>query len=188
MFPELSFQVTPKDEWDDLNRRNALWLPVHTPTVQWAGSIRASMVELPATLVNTSGNSVSMNPTFDVFISTANIGADDRGIVVGTGPEQASHAAWEVEDQVMHGSGIGELSYSAMTIGSTIPVGLTTEWTIHRVFTAANLVPLLVTQVGLYTRNRITGWKWCMIQDNLSAPTDFGTTLPIVVAYKFAMG
>ena len=140
----------------------------------------------------TNGNYAAYDPTYDINqLFDLNDSANDSnyGIVVGSGTATPTPNDYALGNQIVNGTGAGQLVYGAHTInpapqsiGSSFAVtttsqptsgllpvsGNTTSWQISRQFTNQSGASITVSEVGIYT-NTVNGVT-LIVHDLLSSP------------------
>jgi len=160
----------------------------------------------------TNGNYAAYSPTTSNFemdqIIDMNDGANDStyGIVVGTGTTPPTPNDYVLENQIVNGTGSGQLVHSAHTInpqpqiiGSStyltttttptsglLPVsGNTTSWQVSRQFTNQSGASITVSEVGIYmkTLNGVT----MIVHDLLSSPVTVPNLSILQITYTISI-
>jgi hypothetical protein len=103
--------------------------------------------------------------------------ADDftYGVVVGTGVGAPTINDYQLGTIISHGSGAGELQYSAVTWGAPASDATTSQMTITRNFANASGGDITVNEIGLYMKSYDGANRYfCVIRDKI----DGGITVP----------
>jgi len=87
--------------------------------------------------------------SLNLFCSTGS-GATLNGIVIGTGTTAVTINDFKLEAPIAHGTGSGELQYSAVSFGAPVSSTGTTYFIISRLFTNNSGSQIDVTEAGLY--------------------------------------
>jgi hypothetical protein len=101
-----------------------------------------------------------------------NGGAGDinRGLVVGTGTNAPTIDDFRLQSQIGHGTGSGQLQYSAVTFGAPSTDGLLSQFTVTRDFANNSGAPVTVYEAGLYCRAYPNADAYfCIVRDVISA-------------------
>jgi len=148
-------------------------------------------------------NSYVINAIFDL-----NAGANDSayGIVVGSGTATPTPNDYALGNQIVNGTGNGQLVYNAHTINpapqsgssaalqtqSTTPsVGLlpvsgnTTSWQISRTFQNQSGASITVSEVGIYTN--VVNYMVLIIHDLLSSPITIPNNAVLTIVYTISV-
>jgi len=164
-----------------------------------ASSLSASQGYNPSTAYGywfraTTGTYVAINP-YGYYIDTIfnlNNSANNSayGIVVGTGTATPTANDFVLENQIVNGTGSGQLTYGAHTIspspqtisggnivtsssapssGLLTPSGNTTSWQISRTFQNQSGASITVSEVGLYMQVAGSGYYVMITHDLLSS-------------------
>lgn len=80
-----------------------------------------------------------------------------RSIVVGTGNTAPTITDYQLQTQIAHGVGAGQLQYSATTFGTPAADATTSQFTITRNFTNGSGGAITVNEVGLYALMQANG-------------------------------
>lgn len=83
------------------------------------------------------------------FGCAVGIGDTSRGIRVGTGTTAPNINDYNLETPIGHGTGVGQLQYSAMTFGAPASDTTTSQFTITRNFANASGGSITVNEIGL---------------------------------------
>ena len=105
---------------------------------------------------DTGNTDRAIHASNSMFASDAASGDVTFGIIVGTGTNAVTIADYKLQTPVAHGSGAGQLQYSAMTFGAPASDATTSQFTLTRNFANASGGTITVTEVGLYVK----GYKY----------------------------
>ena len=81
--------------------------------------------------------------------ANAGIGVTGRGILVGTGTTAPAVDDYKMETQIAHGTGAGQLEYSAVTFGAPTSDATTSQFTVTRNFANNSGGDITVNEIGL---------------------------------------
>ena len=96
---------------------------------------------------NTGGITYDIEHSQYGFHSVGGLGSG-LGIVVGTGSTAPTINDYKLEAQIAHGTGSGQLSYSAMTFGQPTSDASISQFTLTRDFTNASGASITVNEIG----------------------------------------
>lgn len=100
------------------------------------------------------------------FDCNAGLGDLSHGIIVGTGitlPVIDNHV---IETRISHGTGVGQIQYSAVTFGAPAASPTTSQFTVTRNFANASGSGITVNEIALYVR--AAGAHFMIIRDVIS--------------------
>ncbi len=101
-----------------------------------------------------------------------NGGAGDinRGLVVGIGTNAPTIDDFKLQSQIGHGTGPGQLQYSAVTFGAPSTDGAVSQFTVTRDFANNSGAAVVVYEAGLYCRAYPgTEAYFCIVRDVISS-------------------
>ena len=106
------------------------------------------------------------------------------GIVVGTGTNAVDVTDYALQTRIAHGSGGGQLQYSATTVAAPTFVGSTAELIFTRLFTNASGSTVTIEELGVYYYASIDASisvsnYLCGIRDVATVAITNGTTLTL---------
>jgi len=87
-----------------------------------------------------------------VFASDALANDHSYGIIVGTGTTAPTINDYVVEAKISHGTGAGQLQYSAVSFGAPASDATTSQFTITRDFANASGGAITVNEIALYVK------------------------------------
>ncbi|MBA7715270.1 hypothetical protein ES703_124311 [subsurface metagenome] len=87
-----------------------------------------------------------------LFRADAGSGVETHGIIVGTGTTAPTIDDYAIETAIAHGTGAGQLQYSAVTFGAPASDTTTSQFTITRDFANGSGGAVTVNEIGLYVR------------------------------------
>lgn len=121
------------------------------------------------------------NPS--ILASSIGIGADARGIVIGTGTAAESLSDTTLQSKIAHGTGAGQMSYQAHVAGVPSFNSGTKKWTnTHtRIFNNNTASTITVTEVGMI------GWANNASFNALIDRSLLGTAVSVPAAYKLTV-
>jgi len=182
-----------------------------------ASSLSASEAYNPGTAYGywfraTTGTYVAYNP-YGYLMDTIfdlNDSANDStyGIVVGTGTSPPTPQDYQLGNQIVNGTGGGQLVYGAHTINpapqtisggnittssstpssGVLPVnGNTTSWQISRTFQNQSGASITVSEVGLYTKLASSGYYVMLAHDLLSSPISVPINAVLTIVYTISV-
>ena len=118
------------------------------------------------TLVRDTGNTLrtvayNNSPTFDI---TANSGDVTHGIVLGTGTTVVISTDYVLETPIAHGTGAGQLSYSAMGCDTDAQLGAGTKayFTIFRTVQNNSGGDITAKEAAIYIKNGSSSFYFCI--------------------------
>jgi hypothetical protein len=142
-----------EDDWTELNSVIRAWVDIE----------HLYMSASTNNIIDVSNTSRSF--TIAAIDNCTVLGASGEawGIVVGTGTTAVAITDYALGTLVAHGTGAGQLSHGAVSIG-TVPTtsGSKRYFTINRSFTNNTVSNITLDEVGLYIRNTIGSWTFCM--------------------------
>jgi hypothetical protein len=113
-------------------------------------------------IVDTGGS--NRNSSFNIgqyhtrlWVCEAPAGNDDYGILVGTGTTPPATDDNNMETVIVHGTGSGQLSYSACAVGQATEIGANMDLQITRSFINGSGDTVSITECGLAVRHSIIG-------------------------------
>jgi len=106
----------------------------------------------PSILYSTDGDPSSMRNSTLFMACNAPINNDDYGILVGSGATSPTLADYALETLIVHGTGSGQLQYSAVTFGAPSSDATTSQFTITRDFANGSGTDVVVREIGLAVR------------------------------------
>jgi len=122
--------------------------------------LRASMNKSADNITDVGGTGRPLQISGNYLAEIAcNAGANDDnfGILVGKSSTAVAITQYNLVDKILQGSTSGKLSYGAVSVGSTVTVGSTRNYTIARTFTNNTASDIAVTEVGLFAQSYYTG-------------------------------
>lgn len=136
------------------------------------------------TVATTDTGNTSRNINGYVWRVDAGAGTDGYGLVVGTGTNAVDVTDYALQTQIDHGTGAGELQYSACTVAAPTFVGDTAELIITRLFTNASGGTITVEEIGAYVyvsvdASILSSNNVCIVRDLSNIEITNGTTLTL---------
>jgi hypothetical protein len=120
--------------------------------------------------------------TMDV---NAAVNISTHGIVVGTGNTAPTIADYALQTQIAHGTGAGQLQYSASTFGSPAADATTSQFTITRNFANGSGGSITVNEVGLYCKMYDGTARYiCIIRDVIAGGIVIANGQTLTVNYR----
>jgi hypothetical protein len=116
------------------------------------------------------------------FQANAGPNVDTYGILVGTGTTAPTIDDYRVETKISHGTGAGQLQYSAVAFGAPTSDGTVSHFTITRDFSNASGSPITVREAGLVVRFERMGsgyGYYLTIRDAVNITIPDGETLTV---------
>lgn len=103
----------------------------------------------PSIVVSTLGDVSSVRNSSYLLAANAAVNDDDYGILVGSGSTAPALGDYALETKIDHGTGAGQLQYSAVTFGAPTSDATTSQFTITRDFANASGGDVVVRELGL---------------------------------------
>jgi len=121
--------------------------------------------------------------------ANAAIGATDRGIVVGTGSTAPTIDDYTLQTQIGHGTGAGQLQYSAVTFGAPASDSTTSQFTVTRDFANSSGGAITVRELGLVVRvqtdtDASSAWSLMVIRDVITGGISVPNGQTLTVNYR----
>jgi hypothetical protein len=116
------------------------------------------------------------------FQANAGPNVDTYGILVGTGTTAPTIDDYQMETKIPHGTGAGQLQYSAVAFGAPTSDGTVSHFTITRDFSNASGGPITVREVGLvvyFQRMGSGSGYYLTIRDAVNITIPDGETLTV---------
>ena len=110
----------------------------------------------PSIVVSTFGDVSSVRNSSYLLAANATVNDDDYGIIVGSGNTPPALSDYALETKIDHGTGAGQLQYSAVTFGAPTSDASTSQFTITRDFANASGGDVVVRELGLAVLAYIT--------------------------------
>lgn len=104
---------------------------------------------LPVPAKNTDGEQLFVWATGDTFNCSAATGVTTAGIVVGSDVTTPTIDDYALGSLIAHGTGAGQLQYSALVFGAPASDGTTSQFTMSRNFTNGGGANVTVYEIGL---------------------------------------
>jgi len=122
------------------------------------------------------------------FAANAGLGATTFGIVVGTGTTAPTIDDYALETLIAHGTGAGQLEYSAVTFGAPASDATTSQFTITRDFANASGGSITVNEIALYAKGSRGGyanvWYFMIIRDVIAGGISVPNGQTLTVNYR----
>lgn len=95
-----------------------------------------------------------------------------HGIIVGTGVTDNAAADYKIETIIVHGNGVGQLAYSAMTFAAPVVLGSVSSYGLSRLLTNNSGGDITITEVALYASYIFAGTTYvlCIGHKKLAVP------------------
>lgn len=122
---------------------------------QWLQLLWANMYFLFDTKVSikdTGGVVRNVYSHYTNFRSNAGSGITTFGVIVGMGTTSLAMDDYAMETPIAHGTGAGQLQYSAMTFGAPADDGTVSQFTLTRDFANGSGGAVTVNEIGLYVK------------------------------------
>jgi hypothetical protein len=95
-------------------------------------------------------------------------GVTTHGVRVGTGTNAVAISDYALQTPIAEGTGAGQLTHGATSVGSPTTVGSSRQFTIARTFTNNSGASITVNEVGLYVETYDgTAYRYYMIERTL---------------------
>jgi len=124
------------------------------------------------------------HPNWD---ANAAIGVTTRGILVGTGSTAPTVDDYKMETQIGHGTGAGQLQYSAVAFGAPASDATTSQFTVTRDFANGSGGAVTVREIGLAVRvytYSTYGWDILIIRDVIAGGISVPNGQTLTVNYR----
>lgn len=108
-----------------------------------------------------------------LLTAVAAAGTSSRGIVLGTGDAAVTINDYQLQTQIAHGTGGGQLQYGGMTFAAPSATASTSQYMLTRPFSNGSAGDITVKEIGVYAGSN--GYNFLIIRDVLS-PT---ITVPV---------
>jgi hypothetical protein len=156
--------------------------PMKSWVKQWLQILYIYFAYSSANVIDTGGVSRNIG-TAALFRIDAGSGVSTHGIVVGTSDTPVTRDDYKLGSQIVHGTGTGQLIYSAMSIDAPITYGTGYLLRAVRVFTNNSGADITVKEIGVYFLGGT--YYFCMIRDVLSTPVTIPNGYSWTVRYNF---
>ncbi len=111
----------------------------------------------PILLVDTAGVTYGARAQYSLLTATGLINIATRSIVVGSGNTAPTITDFQLQTQIAHGVGAGQLQYSATTFAAPAADATTAQFTITRNFANGSGGAVVVNEIGLYVLGKVSG-------------------------------
>jgi hypothetical protein len=155
--------------------------PVKSFVKAWIMALYSNFAYASVTVTDTGGT--SRTETLYPVRVNAPAGNTAYGIVVGTSDTPVTRDDYKLGSQITHGSGSGQLMYSAMSIDAPVAYGTGYLFRTMRVFTNNSGADITVKEIGLYIYNGV--YYFCIIRDVLTTPVTIPNGYSWTVRYNF---
>jgi hypothetical protein len=158
--------------------------PMKSWVKQWLQILYLQFANTTFNVTDTGGVSRGLGSSNAPLLSlNAGSGNANYGIVVGSSDTPVTRDDYKLSNQIAHGSGTGQLTYSAMSIDA--PVTYSTGYLIRavRVFTNNSGADITVKEIGVYSY--AVGYYICLIRDVLTTPVTIPNGYSWTVRYNF---
>ena len=120
------------------------------------------------------------------FASNAALGDTNFGIMVGTGTTDPAINDYKLQTPIAHGTGSGQLQYSAVTFGAPAADSTTSQFTITRNFANGSSGSVTVYEIGLYVKGYVynTAYYFMTLRDVISGGISVGAGQTLTVNYR----
>ena len=145
--------------------------------------INVQLMYIRSDISKTDGIMATVSPHTDNMRLNAGTGASTWGIQVGTGTAAVAHSDVALQTLITHGTGAGQLQYSATTFGATVATATTSEFTITRNFANGSGADITVFEIGAVYLMRST--HHLIARDVISAGILIPNGQTLTVNYKF---
>lgn len=170
--------------------KQSKWTPCHSFLKQFLQTLESMFCNANMTVKDTGGTNrtIIRNGTTRAFLIyiTAGDNDDNFGIVVGTGTTSPTNTDFQLETQITHGVGAGQLDYGAHSTTTTTVVGNNVDFVVSRDLYNGSGSTITVTEIGIYTRSENTvavSCYFCSIRDVLTASQDVLNTQTLTIQY-----
>jgi len=119
------------------------------------------------------------------FLGNASYGDTSKGIVIGTSDTPYSPTQYKLQSIISHGSGVGQMLYSAQTTDPPQQVTGGYRIVFSRVFTNASGSSITVKEIGIYMYTYNVG-NFMMARDVI-APVTVGNGQSLTVRYILSL-
>jgi hypothetical protein len=157
--------------------------PIKSWVKQWIQVLYAAFSNTNTSILDTNGTSRTVASS--LMTMQAGAGVTSYGIVVGSSDTPVTRDDYRLGSQIAHGSGTGQLMYSAMSHDAPTPYSTGYLTRAMRVFTNNSGGDVTVKEVGVviyYTNNP---YYFLIIRDVLSTPVTIPNGYSWTVRYNF---
>jgi hypothetical protein len=133
-------------------------------------------------------NSISIQDTGNAARTVSNrtyldaredAGVVTNGLVVGTGTNAVALADYALQTQIAHGTGSGQLQYSASVVNLPSSDSTATTIILTRVFSNNSGGTVTVREIGAYVEGTESARKFCIIRDTTNIGVSNGAQLTL---------
>lgn len=143
----VSISVEIKDKTGKVLKRKTVQAKSYTR--QMIDAFQIMMSQIAADIKDTTGANRSTSPIAEMYDLTAEASNDDFGILCGTDDTAPTISDYVLGVPIAEGSGAGQFSHGAVSIGTVVIVGSTSKFTIARTFTNNSGNSIEVEEVAL---------------------------------------
>lgn len=120
------------------------------------------------TVTDQSGTGRAVASYSGNFSVAGGAGANYYGIIVGTGNTAVAITDYQLAARIAHGTGAGQLSYSANVISAIATSGSSRQFTVTRTFTNGTANTITVKEIGLGSLATSNSWVVLIARDVIS--------------------
>lgn len=140
-----------------------------------------------ASVTDTGGASVTLNTSGDIMMDcTAAEGVTNNGTRIGTGTTAFDMTQNKLATEVAEGTGSGQVTHGATTVGAVSESSSEASFTLVRVFTNNSGGTITVTEAGIYCRSKNSAAAdkfFMLVRDLLPTPITFRTGKTLTLTY-----
>jgi hypothetical protein len=156
--------------------------PMKSWVKAWLQLLYAYFSQTSTTIIDTSGSSRSTSGGSWIIVN-APAGNTAYGIVVGSSDTPVSRDDYKLASQILHGTGLGQLMYGAMSFDAPAAYGTGYLFRAIRVFTNDSGADVTVKEIGIYIY-LAAGYYFCIIRDVLTTPVTIPNGYSWTVRYN----
>lgn len=109
---------------------------------------------------------------------------ENLGPVVGSGTTPVTIDDYKLDTQITHGSGAGQLSFSAVSFNAPVTSGMDRYFEVVRAFTNNSGNTVTVREIGLHMNNEPSTYFYLCLRDVLGSAIDVGNGQVLTVKYR----
>ena len=112
------------------------------------------------------------------------VAGENLGPVVGSGTAAVSIDDYQLATQITHGTGIGQLSFGAVTFNAPQTSGQSRYFEIVRQFTNSSGGTVTLNEIGLHMNNEPSSYYYLCLRDVLSSSIEVADGKVLTVTYR----
>lgn len=143
------------------------------------------MRDTTANVKDTGGTIRAITPYTYMNDCTIGVNDDTHGIVVGTGTTAVAISDFQLETQIAHGIGAGQLSHGASGNTAPVTIGTKRRFLLTRSFTNQSGGSITVNECGIYVRCGVAPWYYFLdVRDIISGGQAVPDTKTLTIQYE----